>query len=97
MVIPLLCERSGNNNNVLKTKVKALIKMCFEMHDHKKTLLMIVKYGATNKNLKSAAECLDEIATFLKQNESVPFGEQHIKTIAKLVDSKDASVRENAI
>lgn len=97
VVIPLLCERSGNNNKQLKDKVKNLIKMCFEMHDHKKTLLMIVKYGATNKNLKSAGECLDEIATFLRSHNSVPFGEQHIKTIAKLVDSKDASVRENAI
>ena len=29
--------------------------------------------------------------------QSVPFGEQQIKIIAKLVDSKDAGVRENAL
>lgn len=29
VLIPLLCEKSGVNNAILKTKVKALIKMCF--------------------------------------------------------------------
>ena len=67
------------------------------MHDPKKTLLLMIKFGAMNKNLKSAGESLDEIAIFLKTHDTVPFGEQQIKVIAKLVDSKDASVRENSI
>ena len=33
VVIPLLCDKVGNNNAILKQKVKALIKQCFEMHD----------------------------------------------------------------
>ena len=81
----------------MRQKVKSLIKKCFELHDSKKTLLLLIKFGAQNKNLKSAAEALDEIAIHLRQIQSVPLGEQHIKVIAKLVDSKDASVRENAI
>lgn len=36
------------------------------MHDSKKSLLMLIKYGAMNKNLKSAGEALDEIAIHLK-------------------------------
>mmetsp|Transcript_39875 Transcript_39875/g.52188 ORF Transcript_39875/g.52188 Transcript_39875/m.52188 type:complete len:199 (-) Transcript_39875:2434-3030(-) len=97
VVIPLLCDKVGNNNATLRQKVKALIKQCFEMHDQKKTLLLLIKYGATNKNLKSAGEALDEIACFLKVLGSVPFGESQIKIIAKLVDSKDATVRENSL
>ena len=96
-MIPLLCDKVGNNNAILKGKVKDLIKQCFEMHDPKKTLLMLIKFGAQNKNLKCAAEALDEIACFLRQMQSVPFGEQQIKIIAKLVDSKDSSVRENSL
>ena len=46
VVIPLLCDKVGNNNAILKQKVKALIKQCFEMHDQKKTLLMLIKFGA---------------------------------------------------
>lgn len=97
VVIPLFCDKVGNNNAILRQKVKQLIKQCFEMHDHKKTLLFLIKYGAQNKNLKSAGEALDEIAVFMRTLDSVPFGEQQIKVIAKLVDSKDASVRENSI
>jgi len=96
-IIPLLCDKVGNNNAILRQKVKQLIKHCFEMHDAKKTLLLLIKYGAQNKNLKSAGEALDEIAIFMRTLNAVPFGEMQIKTIAKLVDSKDASVRENAI
>ena len=47
--------------------------------------------------MKSAGEALDEIACYLKSCPNVPLGEIQIKTIAKLVDSKDATVRENAI
>jgi len=36
------------------------------MHDSKKTLLMLIKHGATNTNLKSAGEALDEIAVHLR-------------------------------
>jgi len=49
--------------------------MCFEMYDPKKTLLLIIKFGAMNKNLKSAGESLDEIAIYLKTQNTVPFGE----------------------
>ena len=76
VVIPLVCDKVGNNNAILKGKVKSLIKLCFEMLDPKKTLLMLIKHGAMNKNLKSAAEALDEIACFLKKQDAVPLGEQ---------------------
>lgn len=36
------------------------------MHDSKKTLLLLIKHGAMNKNLKSAGESLDEIGIHLK-------------------------------
>ena len=75
VVIPLLCRQVGNNNATLRGKVKALIKQCFEMHDPKKTLLMLIKFGGQNTNLKSAAETLDEIAIYLRSIQSVPFGE----------------------
>ena len=66
VVIPLFCDKVGNNNATLRQKVKQLIKQCFEMHDSKKTLLLLIKYGAMNKNLKSAGEALDEIALHLR-------------------------------
>jgi hypothetical protein len=32
IIIPLLCEKTGLNNNVLKEKVKKLIKMVFTIY-----------------------------------------------------------------
>lgn len=97
VVIPLFAQLVGNNNATLRGKVKQLIRQCFEMHDSKKTLLLLIKFGAMNTNLKAAGESLDEIAIHLKTLGQVPFGEQQIKVIAKLVDSKDSAVRENSI
>jgi hypothetical protein len=68
ILIPMLCDKSGANNAILKTKVKALIKMCFQLYDPKKSLGLIIKFGAGNKSLKNVAESLDEIAMFMKQN-----------------------------
>ena len=44
-----------------------LIKKCFDLYDHRKCLMLIVKFGCSNKNLRSVAESLDEVAEFLKK------------------------------
>jgi hypothetical protein len=33
VVIPFLCEKSGINNNILKDKVKKLMKMVYGIYD----------------------------------------------------------------
>lgn len=97
VVVPMLCEKAGHSNATIKAKVKALIKQAFEMHDSRRMLALVIKYGAMSKNLKSASECLDEVAHFLRTQDQMPLGEGAIKTIGKLVDSKDSGVRENAL
>jgi len=42
VVVPLICEKTGINNNILKDKVKRLVKMIFPIYDTKKTYLLIV-------------------------------------------------------
>ena len=66
--VPLLCDKIGNNNNILKEKVKRLIKQCFAIYDQRKSIQLILKFGVGAKNLKSVAECLDELATFVREN-----------------------------
>lgn len=66
--VPLLCDKIGNNNNILKEKVKRLIKQCFAIYDQRKCIQLILKFGVGAKNLKSVAECLDELATFVREN-----------------------------
>ena len=71
----MLCAQSGVNNKTLQAKIKALIKLCFDLHDHRQVLNLIVKYGLSHKNLKSVAESLDEVAIYLSQNGLDTIGE----------------------
>jgi hypothetical protein len=36
IIFPLLCEKAGINNNILKDKVKKLLKMVYPLYDVKK-------------------------------------------------------------
>jgi len=97
VLVPLLCDKSGLNNHVLKEKVKILIKQCFEMYDPKKCLGLVIKFGAGSKNLKSVAESLDEMCIFMKANGLDYLTEKDLKFVAKLADSGDKGVREGAL
>jgi hypothetical protein len=47
--------------------------------------------------MRTAAECLDEMAEFIKQNGIDYSTEKEIKLVAKLADSNDKGIRENAL
>jgi hypothetical protein len=66
VLLPLLCSQSGNNNAVLKDKVKKLIKQTALVSDKQLIFKGLMNFGVTQKNLKSQAECLDELAYFIK-------------------------------
>jgi hypothetical protein len=97
ILIPLLCEKSGVNNAILKTKVKQLLKLTLSIYNEKKTIALILKFGTTSKNLKSVAESLDEISTFVAKNGVECLTEKDLKHFAKLADSGDSGVREKAL
>ena len=59
--------------------------------------MLIIKYGCTNKNLKSVAESLDEIAVYLAKNGLDSINEAQVKVISKHCESSDAGVREKAL
>lgn len=40
--------------------------MCYEVHEQKLVYRLLVETGAKSKNLKAVAECLDEIAEYIK-------------------------------
>ena len=51
ILIPLLCEKTSLNNNILKEKVKKLIKMLFTIYGIQSTYNMIILNGLTAKSL----------------------------------------------
>lgn len=97
VVVPMLCEKSGNNNTIVKNKVKALIKQCFGMYDHTKCMALIVDFGCSSKNLKSVSESLDEIAAHITRDGLKSVSERQIKTVVRLVDHSDQGVKKGAL
>ena len=77
--MPLLCDKVGINNAILREKVKKLLqivldvykdgdeKIEYKLYDQKKTIAFIMKYGVNNKNGKSVGECLEELANLVKE------------------------------
>ena len=92
-----MCDKSGLNNAILKEKVKSLIQKLFSLYDAKKTVALIIKFGAGAKNLKSVAECLDCLASYIREKGVDQFTEKDIQNIAKLGDSNDKGVREGSL
>lgn len=47
LLIPWLCMQSGGNNQIIREKVKNLIKESFKVYDKKGVLRLIYTYGLT--------------------------------------------------
>ena len=58
---------------------------------------MLVQFGLNSKNMRTSSECLDEMAECLKSNGIDYSAEKDIKLVAKLADSSDKGIRENAV
>jgi hypothetical protein len=65
VLIPLLCDKTGHNNAILKDKVKKLIRMTYNIYDKHKCYQLIVTHGLGSKNMRAVAESLDEISEFI--------------------------------
>ena len=53
VIIPLLCDKTGCGNNIVKDKVKGLIKMVYGIYDKSKCYNCLIVYGLNNKNMKT--------------------------------------------
>jgi cytoskeleton-associated protein 5 len=97
VLVPLLCEKSGLNNQLLKDKAKKLLRMAFDVCDKQMCYNFIVGQGLQSKNLNAIAECLDELAEFIIRNGIDYSSDKEMKLIARLADSPSKNVRESAV
>lgn len=71
--------------------------MCYELYDKKGSLRIIIDTGVKNKNLKSVAECLDEMADYIVNNGVDHILKKDYKLLIDMADNKDKYVRENSL
>mmetsp|Transcript_34357 Transcript_34357/g.52638 ORF Transcript_34357/g.52638 Transcript_34357/m.52638 type:complete len:228 (-) Transcript_34357:2510-3193(-) len=97
VLLGTLCDKSGVNQKVLQEKVRKLIRMCYEIYDKKSCFKVLIDQGVKSKNLKSVAECLDEIADFIVHNGVNMITKKDFALFVEKADSPDKSVREAAL
>jgi cytoskeleton-associated protein 5 len=97
VLFPLLCDKTGLNNNILKDKVKKLVRMTYNIYDKHKIYTMLITYGLNSKNLRAVSESLDEFTEFIKNFGLDYTSEKDLKLVAKMADSNDKGIRENAV
>lgn len=95
--LPMLCDKIGINNAILRQKAKELLSKVFDIYDHKKCVVLIMKFGVGAKNLKNVSESLETLATFVKDKGVDQLTEKDCQVIAKLADSGDKGVRETSL
>ena len=93
----MLCEKSGNNNTLVRNKINTLLKECFPMYDNGKLVSLIIDFISSSKNFKSVAECLKIIAYSTEKEGLRYISDAQIRTISKFVEHSDSSVRKCSV
>jgi len=99
ILLTILVEKCGVNNNTLKEKVIEILKTISnssELFPINKTTRLLMR-GLTSKNSKTKAEVLHVIDHMIEEHQMETISEKDIKTILKLADEKDQHVRTNAL
>jgi cytoskeleton-associated protein 5 len=95
---PAIISKMGDSKEAMKTKVSATFKQIYSLYPLNKSFVQIMDIGLKSKNAKVRAECLDELAKLIKQNDvSVCNPSKSMPIIAKHIADRDAGVRTGAI
>lgn len=86
VLVPLLCEKTGLNNSILKDKVKRLLRMSFDIYDRQGSYNLLCSHGLSSKNLVAIAECLDELGEFIALYGIEYSNEKEMKSVARMAD-----------
>lgn len=98
VLIGTLCEKTGNGNKTLVEKCRQLLRMSITCYEKKESFRILINQGIKSKNQKAIAECLDEIAAFIKEEGDEGYVlKKDIELFTKTLDMADKSVRENSL
>ena len=95
LIIPVLCEKSGQNNQTFRTMIRSIIHSCCKVYSAEK-VFSIVLQGINSKNARSKVECLEECGSLIMENGIEIIQTKDLKTISKQIASADANVRAAA-
>ena len=96
LILPILCEKSGQNNAVFRTMIRGLIHSFCKVYQSDRVFSIVVQ-GISSKNARTKVECIEELGCLI-----VDFGieiaqPRDVKFISKQVNSTDNNVRTAAV
>lgn len=95
--LPFLIAKMGDGKESMRTRIHAIFRQVCRIYPASK-LFMLFMEGLRNKNSRTRAECLDELATLLSRNGlSVLQAGRHLPAIGLLIADRDSHVRNAAL
>lgn len=95
LIIPVLCEKSGQNNQTFRTMIRGIIHSACKVYAPDKLFTMVLQ-GINSKNAKSKVECIEVCGGLIVDYGIDILQTKDVKIITKQVASSDANVRNSA-
>lgn len=97
VLLGTLCDKTGHNIKIMAEKARQLVEMCYKVYEPKLCFKMIMVHGVGSKNLKAVAECLDIVASYVRNNGVDSITKKDFAIFLEKANSGDKNVRENTL
>jgi CLASP N terminal len=96
LILPVLCEKSGQNNSVFRSMIRNILHMSCKVYPPEKVFSTVVQ-GINSKNARSKVECIEELGSLIVDYGIEIASPKDIKFITKQINSADANVRTASV
>lgn len=96
LILPVLCDKSGQNNAAFRTMIRSIIHNFCKVHPADK-VFNTVMLGINSKNARSKVECIEEVGCLIKDYGIELAQPKDVKFIAKQINSADNNVRAASV
>jgi cytoskeleton-associated protein 5 len=96
VLIPILCEKSGQNSASFRQQFRALIVSCVQVFPPGRVFSYVLQ-GLSSKNARSKVECLEALATLVQQQGLAVGQPKDYKIVVRFVSNADSNVRSSAV
>jgi len=92
LLLPILCERMGHNNASIRTLAREVAEQSYSLQVPSRYIAYLCQ-GLASKNIRTRIECLEALATAVRDLAAPPPSSKDLKSAAKLAGHSDISLR----
>lgn len=91
-LMPILCERMGHNNTSIRTQVREVTEQSYSVQVPSRYIAYLCQ-GLASKSIRTKIECLEALATAIRDLAAPPPSTKDLKFASKLAGHSDISLR----